>query len=341
MWSEKFQQERIIQQLLLSLLFVCTLSACSGPTEELIVGSTMGTTFSIKFVASDVDREQLEREINQELVLVNQWMSTYDPESELSIFNKTPVHESFPVSRPLIEVLKLAKLIHQQSDGAFDVTVGPLVNLWGFGPDPAKNSVPKDSLIEAALDQTGFQYLEVGDNELTRLQDIYVDLSAIAKGYGVDRVSDLLEQNGIGDYLVEIGGELRARGLKPNGEHWRIAIEKPDSLRRSVYTTLPLRQMSMATSGDYRNYFEVDGKRYSHTIDPRNGRPVTHQIASVTVLTAEAALADGYATAINVLGPEAGMLLAEQQNLAVLFIMKSEEGFIELTSTAMQSYISP
>jgi thiamine biosynthesis lipoprotein len=174
---------------------------------------------------------------------------------------------------------------------------------------------------------------------LRKDSDLYLDLSAIAKGYAVDRVALILEAGDIRNYLVEIGGELRARGQNDRGNPWTIAVEKPNSLSRSIFRTIPLRDMSMATSGDYRNYFEVDGKRYSHTIDPRTGRPITHNVASVTVLAASAAVADGYATAINVLGVEKGLSLARQLDLAVLVLVKQEDGFIERSSPALDDYL--
>ena len=286
-----------------------------------------------------LDKTKIGSEIEAELKRINSLMSTYDENSELSQFNRFQGKGLFPVSPETLEVLRLSGSVHDHSDGAFDVTVGPLVNLWGFGPGPSRDSIPADEEIEAARHRTGFGLLQIDDDGLRKDSDLYLDLSAIAKGYAVDRVALILEAGDIRNYLVEIGGELRARGQNDRGNPWTIAVEKPNSLSRSIFRTIPLRDMSMATSGDYRNYFEVDGKRYSHTIDPRTGRPITHNVASVTVLAASAAVADGYATAINVLGVEKGLSLARQLDLAVLVLVKQEDGFIERSSPALDDYL--
>jgi FAD:protein FMN transferase len=321
------------------LLFV--LSACEKNGLQIISGQTMGTTYTVKIVDEDLDNATIRSQIERELKRVNGLMSTYDRHSELSTFNRAPVSVPFKVSQDTLEVLKLSAEIYANSEGAFDVTVGPLVNLWGFGPEASRDDVPQDDEIEAAMRRTGFDLLRLGDGWLSKDRDIYVDLSAIAKGFAVDRLALILEDQDVDNYLVEIGGELRARGTNDQGRPWTIAVEKPDNLSRSVFRTLPLRDMSMATSGDYRNYFEVDGARYSHTINPRTGRPVTHNVASVTVLAPSAAIADGYATAIDVLGLEPGLGLARAQKLAVLVIIKTQSGFEERSSPALDLYLNP
>lgn len=302
----------------------------------------MGTTYSVKIARAKVDQgdeDALKAVLDEELDRINALMSTYRPDSELSRFNRAPVGEWFDVHPDTLEVVELAGELSTLSDGSFDVTVGPLVNLWGFGPDPATDEVPPDDAIEAALARVGFDKLSVGDGQLRRDADIYVDLSAIAKGYAVDRLATLLDAHGYEDYLVEVGGELRARGMSARGTPWRIAIERPDVAQRVPFTAIEVRDMALATSGDYRNYFEVDGQRYSHTIDPSTGRPIGHNLASVTVLAPTAALADGMATAINVMGAERGLALAEARNLAVFVIMKGSEGFIERHSSAFEVYL--
>lgn len=313
----------------------------------MISGETMGTTYTVKVVGGvDVqgfdqgfDKESLGARLDSELKRLNGLMSTYDPTSELSRFNQAGVSELFPVSSEVLEVLQFSKIIHEQSHGAFDVTVGPLVNLWGFGPDPSQDAVPSDEAISLAMARTGFRFLKPGNGTLRKEVDLYVDLSAIAKGYAVDRLAKILDEAKISHYLVEVGGELRAKGRNERNSPWTVAVEAPVRFQRSVFRIIELGSMSMATSGDYRNYFEVDGKRYSHTIDPRTGWPISHHIASVTVLASSAVLADGYATAINVLGPQAGLALAEAQNLAVLVIIKTADGFEERSSSALDAYM--
>ena len=320
-------------------------AACEGERLYVISGPIMGTSYTIKMVGVDLDQGKLAGVIEKELLRINGLMSTYDEHSELSRFNRSPVLIPFPVSVEVMEVLKLSSEIHKHSRGAFDVTAGPLVNLWGFGPTKTRdlsyqNRVPGDEEIEAARRRTGFELLQLDGNHLYKKADLYVDLSAIAKGYAVDQLALILEEKHVTDYLIEIGGELRAHGQNDRGGNWVIAVERPDDLSRSLLRTLPLHDMAMATSGDYRNYFEVEGVRYSHTIDPRTGRPVTHSVASVTVLSSSAAVADGYATAINVLGVKDGLKLAQAQNLAVLVIIRTEDGFVEQSSTALDNYLN-
>ncbi|HAK52567.1 MAG TPA: hypothetical protein DCM54_11800, partial [Gammaproteobacteria bacterium] len=187
--------------------------------------------------------------------------------------------------------------------------------------------------------RVGMQHLELGEGSVRRGVDLYIDLSGIAKGFAVDRLCKLLDDKGLQNYMVEIGGEIKASGRNDRDAPWIIAIEKPEALQRSIFRTLALRGLGMATSGDYRNYREIDGKRYSHLIDPRSGMPINHTLASVTVLHPSAAIADALATALNVLHPAQGMELAEEQNLAVLFIIKDDSGFVEQRSSALERYL--
>lgn len=327
----------ILRFVVTGLLLV--LAGC-GPEPPLIIdGPTMGTTYRIKIVDADVDEARLREEIDQELRRINDLMSTYIPESEISRFNRAPLGEWIPVSGDLLEVVALARQIHQDSGGAFDPTVGPLVNLWGFGPNPGDQRVPGDDEIAATRTRVGFDLLASSQEALKRDGEIYVDLSAIAKGYGVDQVAELLDRHRIVNYLVEVGGELRARGRNDRNQPWRIAIERPDTGYRVPFETVNLSDLAMATSGDYRNFFEIDGVRYSHTIDPATGRPITHNLASVTVIAETAALADGMATAINVMGSERGLSLAEELNLAVFVIIKTAQGYVEQHSTAFEVFL--
>lgn len=303
----------------------------------------MGTRYHITVVnpPAAIDRAELLATVDEELEAVNREMSTYIPDSELMRFNRGPVGEAVPVSQHLAEVVELSLDISQRSKGAFDITVGPLVNLWGFGPKPEPEATPSDTEIAALLETVGSDALRLERNpdRLTRKRPVELDLSAIAKGHGVDRVARLLEERGIDNYLVEIGGELRTLGVNPKGAKWRIGIEKPVATGNVVQVPVEISGFAMATSGDYRNYYERDGVRYAHSIDPRDGRPLQHRLASVTVIADSCAEADGLATALNVMGAEAGLQLAEREGLAVYMLVKSDEGFEPIASTAFQPFL--
>ncbi|HBA66090.1 MAG TPA: FAD:protein FMN transferase ApbE [Methylococcaceae bacterium] len=308
-----------------------------------MTGQTMGTSFSIKasVLPDGVEADQLNADVKELLELVNDQMSTYRPQSELSLINNSDSVEWQSVSEALYGVLAEARRISDLSEGAFDITVGPLVNLWGFGPDPLSFQAPSNESILLAMQRIGYRHLKLRTEPLSvkkNLPDLYLDLSAIAKGYGVDQVGLLFEKQGINDYLVEIGGELRLRGRKPDGNAWRIAIEKPTSEQRMIQKIVSITDISVATSGDYRNFFEAEGVRFSHTIDPRTGRSINHNLASVTVLSETAMEADAWATAFMVLGAEEGLRLAEQQHIPVLFIIKTEKGFSETSTSAFSDY---
>jgi len=234
----------------------------------------------------------------------------------------------------------LSAEIHALSHGAFDISLAPVVDLWGFGPNPGDSRVPARSAIDKALANTGMDGLRLDGNIATRTREVSFNLSAIAKGYAVDKVASMLEARGYHHFLVEVGGELKARGTNREKEPWHIAIELPDASKREMFSIIELNNLGMATSGDYRNYFEVDGKRYSHTIDPNTGMPITHNLASVTVLDPSTARADGLATAIDVMGAEKGLALANAHNIPIMVIMKQAGGFVSETSTAFDEYLS-
>ncbi|MBF0352823.1 MAG: FAD:protein FMN transferase [SAR324 cluster bacterium] len=328
--------------ILLFLLTGCDLFS-SKPSEWSWSGSTMGTTFSIKTSAlpSGISEQSLQKGITQTLDRVNQQMSTYLKDSELSKFNQSTSLDWQPVSADMAGVITLALDISEKTRGAYDITVGPLVNLWGFGPDAVPEEIPDESLLELARQKIGFHRLKVQDNTLKKeIPELYVDLSSIAKGYGVDQVAKYLDSQQIDAYMVEIGGEVRTKGKKWNGDFWRIAIEKPVIHEmHQIQTVLKVENMSIATSGDYRNYFEQDGKRYSHTIDPASGRPIQHSLASVTLLHEHCADADAWATALMVLGPEKGYDLAVTHHLAAFFLIKSGATFIERTTPEFEKYL--
>jgi len=310
-----------------------------GPVEWVLTGPTMGTIFTVKLVDRSGEAEPpaaLSELVETELEAVNRAMSTYLPDSELENFNRHGLGP-FAASAALLEVVAEAQRVADLSGGAFDVTVRPLVDAWGFGP-PGTAETPGDELVDQLLATVGFRFLEVnlerGEISKARPQ-LRVDLSAIAKGYGVDRVAAALEAAGQLEYMVEVGGEVRARGRNRNGEVWRIGIERPDELGREVHAAIPLADLALATSGDYRNFRMLGGRRISHTIDPRVGRPVAHDLASVSVVHPSCMTADAWATALEVLGPAEGPALAERLELAALFLVREDAGrFRELRSTA-------
>mgnify|MGYP002149845147 CR=1 FL=1 len=308
------------------------------------VGTTMGTSFSIKsgYLPPEISIKQLQELITTRLNEINQRMSTYINDSELSKLNQAQTTDNQKVSPELFKVLKTSEEISTLSRGAFDITIAPLVDLWGFGPDVSSLKAPPTKDINALLVRSGYQKLQLNTVSLTLkklLPELSMDLSALAKGYAVDEVALILEQQGIQDYLVEIGGELRLKGKNLQNKKWRIAIEKPNIQQRELQKVIAISDIAMATSGDYRNFFEQEGVRFSHTIDPRTGSPVTHKLASVTVLHSSSMYADAWATAFMVLGSEQAYKIAEQQKIAAFFIIKTEQGFAERATPLFTDYI--
>lgn len=317
-----------------------------GQPEVLeFTGPTMGTTYTIKAVEvpNGITNGELQERVDALLANVNRQMSTYDPQSELSRFNQSESTAWVEVSPELVSVIDEAQRVSRLTDGVFDVTVGPLVNLWGFGPQMTGDNVPADDAISEILAKIGYEQLHTRDAPPAVRKDradIYVDLSAIAKGYAVDKIAEHLESLQIVNYLVEIGGELRGKGQNPGGNPWRIAIEEPNPGQRSIQRVIGITGQGMATSGDYRNFFEKDGQRYSHAIDPRTGWPVRHELASVTVVDASTMYADAMATALLVLGLEKGFELAEQLGLAAFFIFEGTDGLEEKGTSEFMQYLS-
>lgn len=294
----------------------------------------MGTQYHITVVTQSAGIQVLssilKHDVDSLLTKINQQMSTYIPHSEISQFNRYDKTEWFTVSKELAFVVSAARSVSEQTLGAFDVTVAPLVDLWGFGVSP-QLTMPTDNEIQYALKNIGYQLLEARKKPpaLRKLnKKLQLDLSAIAKGFAVDKVSELLKEKGYANFLVEIGGEIRNLGKNETGEPWRIGIETPD-MKKDLRKTLLLSNNSLATSGDYRNYFIKDGIRYSHTLNPVTGKPITHKLASVTVLHKSAMLADAYATALLVMGEEKGRrFIGQQENkLRVNLIIKNKDTF--------------
>jgi len=310
--------------------------------EVLLQGKTMGTTYNIKIIAdsSDFDDKALQADIDKVLVQVNQEMSTYIPDSELSLFNKSESVTPRKISQGLARVMKEAIRIGEISKGKLDVTVGPLVNLWGFGPEYRPETVPSETLLRQTKAKIGLHHLTLNGNTLSKaLPELYVDLSTIAKGYGVDVVAELIEQQGIENYLVEIGGEMRVKGFKHTGELWHIAIEKPITTERAVQQVVVPKNNAVATSGDYRNYFEIDGQRFSHIIDPDSGKPIEHKLVSVTVIHPSSMTADGLSTAMMVMGADKALAFAQEHGIAAYIIAKTENGFVEESTVKFMQYL--
>lgn len=338
---------KIMLIVLLSISITGCFPSNNSPKKEVLLqGRTMGTTYNIKVVSTSEQVEDLKLHDKIERVLkrVNQEMSTYIPDSEISLFNQSTSGEAFEISDGFARVLKESIRLGELSNGKLDITVGPLVNLWGFGPEQRPEKVPSESVLASTIKRIGLEKLHLTGNQLSKdISNLYIDLSTTAKGYGVDVVAELIESNGIANYLVEIGGEMRLKGFKHTGELWAIAIEKPildpSGEERAVHQVIIPKDNAVATSGDYRNYFEADGQRFSHIIDPETGKPINHNLVSVTVIDQSSMTADGLSTTLMVLGTEKGMEFAVKNNLAALFISKTEHGFSEQFTLKFKQYL--
>lgn len=313
----------------------------SGHAYEL-TGTTMGTRFSVKIAEplSAEQRDRLAREVDEAIARVDESMSTYLVGSDISKFNASRSTDWVTVSKTVCAAVAATIELSELTGGAFDSTVGPLVNLWGFGPETVELAPPPAQEIATAQDRVGYQRLHTDCSRPALKKDrpdVYIDLSAYAKGFAVDQVAELLDDRNIDNYVVELGGELRMSGRNADGELWAIAIEKPTDTGSSVQMVLRLTDVAVSTSGDYRNFFVYEGQRYSHLIDARTGRPVSHNLASVTIIADQAAFADAMATALLVLGPSEGMQLAEAEDIAAYFQIRDNGGFVEAMSPAFRA----
>lgn len=320
------------------------LAACGdGRLPQLdLTGEAMGTTFKVSVVEAPdaLDRDALEADILALLQRIDLLASTWREDSELSAFNADDSIDWIIVSPEFCAMLDSAFTVAHETGGAYDVTVGPLVNLWGFGPDGQTDEPPSDDAIRAAADSVGFDLIETDCAEgLVRKDDasMYVDLSGWAKGYAVDELAELLDDNGLDNYLVEVGGEVRVSGHNSETLDWAVAIEAPSTSERLPQAVLRITNTGVATSGDYRNFFEHSGRRYSHTIDPRTGYPVAHDLAAVTVVHQSTAYADAMATALLVLGPDDGPVLAAELDIAAYFLVRTDTEILEITSPAFDT----
>ena len=359
--KELFLKKRFMHSRLLTMLLACYRKffltivvfafavLCVGcdthPASSVIKGETMGTFYSIK-IADAVEEtaiEKLANKIEKTLININNQMSTYIEDSEISRFNLSRSTEWQAASSQLVTVLLKAQQLSEISAGGFDITIGPLVNLWGFGPGPDIDEVPTANAITRALSVVGFHHLEVRVSPpmiRKRIPQLYVDLSAIAKGYAVDKITEVLVTEGIRNSLVNIGGELYASGVNTRGELWHIGIEQPVDGVKTMLDSIQVSDASVATSGDYRIYIEIEGQRYSHEIDPYTGWPVAHHTVLVSVVASHAMEADALATALIVLGSERGIALADRHGIAAYFVDRAHDGFVSFQSSEFKTHFA-
>jgi thiamine biosynthesis lipoprotein len=329
------------------LVAVFIIAWCTGfdTSKELrLAGATMGTTYHIKVVVEPGKKgKNLQSRIDQRLKQLNGSMSTFQSDSEISRFNRLQsVETDFAVSQDFLAVMLAADAVYRLTDGAWDGTVKPLVDLWGFGPSGPIQEAPSAPAVEAALKNVGFQQIEVSAKGFLRkrLAAVTIDLASIAKGYGVDQVSQLIESMGFRNYLVEIGGEVYASGRRADGGKWRVGINQPlkTAAANAVYKALELENQAMATSGDYRNFEIIGGRAYSHIIDPRSGYPVQHGVVSTSVVAPNCTLADGLATALMVMGPEKGVALLNRLDAVdgLVIVQKADGSLVNFWSRGLK-----
>ncbi|MFL1419350.1 FAD:protein FMN transferase [Pseudomonas fildesensis] len=324
---------------LLAVVSGCVwLSGCGGDSQERFGGPTMGSTYSIQYVrtTSAPQPKELQRQVESILSEVDRQMSTYRDDSDIERFNNLPANSCQPVPAPVLHLVRTGEQLSQASDGAFDLTVEPLLNLWGFGPQAREVKVPEAATLAQVRQRVGHQHLRIEGDQLCKDAAVEVDFNSIAAGYAVDRIAERLTELGIHRYLVEATGELKAAGRKLDGSPWRIALEEPRDDQQVAEKIIDVDGFGVSTSGDYRNYFQQDGRRYSHTLDARTGAPITHQLASVTVLHPSALMADGLSTLLLVLGPQQGWDYAEQHRIAAFFVMRDGAGFVTRSNEAFE-----
>ena len=325
----------MVKALSLVLLAAFTLAGCGEQVLE-FGGPTMGSSYSVKYLsgANGPPVEQAKAATEAILAEVDQQLSTYRDDSLIARFNALPANSCQSMPAEVLELLRFGEQLSQQSAGAFDMTIEPLLNLWGFGPQARAERVPTASEIAAARLRIGHQHLQINGQQLCKDAAVALDFNSIAAGYTVDRIAAKLSELGVGSYLVEVTGELKAQGQKPDGSPWRIAIEAPLDNQQVVEKILQLDGYGISTSGDYHNFFERDGRRYSHTLDPLTGAPIIHNLAQVSVVDRSVQRADGLSTLLMVLGSERGLAFAEREGIAALFVSRTEQGFVSHGSSA-------
>ncbi|EPK7358818.1 FAD:protein FMN transferase ApbE [Kluyvera intermedia] len=308
-------------------------------------GKTMGTFWRVSVVGVDkTQAEELRQKVQKLLDGDDQLLSTWKNDSALMRFNHSNSLTSWPVSEAMADIVTESLRIGYKTQGAMDITVGPLVNLWGFGPDKQPVKTPTQAQIDAAKARTGLAFLSVinrsGRQYLQKsIPDLFVDLSTVGEGYAADHLARLMTEEGISRYLVSVGGALVSRGMNADGQPWRVAIQKPTDRENAVQAIVDINGHGISTSGSYRNYYELDGQRISHVIDPQTGRPITHKLVSVTVIAPTALEADGWDTGLMVLGPQKAQQVVREQGLAVYMIMKEGDGFTTWMSPQFEAFL--
>ncbi|MCQ8117787.1 FAD:protein FMN transferase [Methylomonas rosea] len=323
------------------MLGLLLMQGCAEPLPQLhtFSGFAQGTTYHISYWAPQaVDEAQITAEVEKVLVDLDKALSNYRPDSIIEQFNASTSTDGQRVGEEIVALVKIAQNVSALSQGCYDLTIRPLFELWGFMGDDL--TVPDDATLQAALANVGMDKLQLVDDShmLKKLPNLRVDVSSIAQGYSVEKISNTLQAMGIQNYLVEIGGELKALGSKPDGKAWRIAVEKPLPGEQKMHKVVTLPKdspMSVMTSGTYRHYFDVKGKRYSHILDARNGKPVTHDLVAVSVFNESPTIADAWSTALLCLGQEEGMKLADAEKLQVMFIQQQGTEFLESKTRAL------
>ena len=318
------------------LFLLCLPQGCNARKEVVFTGRTMGTTYHIKVVASYFKGTSgLQKKIDARLKAINQSMSTYIHDSEISRFNRSTITDKpFRVSDDFFRVFKVAQHLYTLTNGAWDGTIKPLVDIWGFGSGEQEDSLPDAAAIGSTLKTVGFHQIDSFDQGSVQKKhpSVTLDFASIAKGYAVDQIALLLISNKIDNFIVEIGGEVFASGVRQDGKKWRVGVNVPDkeASLQDLYSVVQLSNLAMATSGDYRNFIERDGVTYSHIIDPRTGYPLQNGVAGVTILAADCTLADGLATAIVVMGMEQGIALIEKlPGVEGLVIVRDPDGTLK------------
>ncbi|MHA6138383.1 FAD:protein FMN transferase [Pseudomonas mohnii] len=318
---------------------IVMLSACgNGDSMESFGGPTMGSTYSIKYVrhASLPAAADVRVEVEKILADIDRQLSTYRSDSDIERFNDLPANRCQKMPASILKLIRVGEQLSEQSEGSYDLTVEPLLNLWGFGPQGREEKVPAEQALAQARQRVGYQHLRIEGDQLCKDAAVEVDFNSIAAGYAVDTIAARLEALGIHDYLAEATGELKAAGKKLDGSPWRIALEEPRDDQQVAERIVAVDGFGLSTSGDYRNYFEQDGRRYSHTFDARSGAPVSHSLASVTVIHPSALMADGLSTLLLILGPERGWDYAEKHDIGAFFVIRADTGFVTRTSHAFE-----
>ncbi len=313
------------------LLLMGSMAACgSGDGLERFGGPTMGSTYSVKYIRgpSGPDVAHVQPEVEAILAEVDQQMSTYRSDSDIERFNGLPANSCQTMPAGVLALVRVGEQLSIDSDGSYDLTVEPLLDLWGFGPQARVEQVPTPEQLAVVRQRVGYGHLHIDGDQLCKDAPVEVDFNSIAAGYAVDRISARMQALGIGSFLVEATGELKAVGKKADGSPWRVALEAPRDDERVVEKTIELDGYGVSTSGDYRNYFEQDGHRYSHTLDALTGAPIDHALASVTVIDHSTLMADGLSTLLLILGPERGWAFAEQHKIAAFFVIRVDKRFI-------------